>query len=450
MDVDARTTGSRSTVATGPLNIHPNNPRYFADGSGKVIYLAGSNWGLELQDDAWDIVHTFDYRAYLDFLVAYNHNLIRLWVVEHTRSDQGPSEAIAHPMPYARSNVCCANDGGNKFDLDRWDEAFFIRLRERVIAARDRGIYVSLMLFQGVSIWDHQGQRHQFGHPFHVNNNVNGVDGDLNGDGHLYGIHSLVDPGITARQEAYVRQVIDAVNDLDNVLYEIANEDRFGSLAWHEHMIGVVKSYEGTKPKQHPVGMTKRPTHHDSELFASLADWVSPTTRDILTDPPVSDGSKVVVYDTDHGNPRTRDAKFPWRSFLRGNNTLVLDWDLIKDLGSSSGFDGIRRAMGDTRAYADKMNLTAAAPSDSVSHCSTRYVLRNPGVEYLAYQPESGPFSVALEAGTYDYEWFDPSASSVRGAGRIVTEGKSECFGPPFDGPAVLYLRIMANATELQ
>ena len=29
---------------------------------------------------------------------------------------------------------------------------------------------------------------------------------------------------ITALQEAYVRKVVDTVNDLDNVLYEISNE----------------------------------------------------------------------------------------------------------------------------------------------------------------------------------------------------------------------------------
>jgi len=38
--------------------------------------------------------------------------------------------------------------------------------------------------------------------------------------------HSLLDPTVIALQEAYVRQVVDAVNDLDNVLYEISNESR--------------------------------------------------------------------------------------------------------------------------------------------------------------------------------------------------------------------------------
>jgi len=39
--------------ARGPLHVHPRNPRYVADGTGKAIYLTGSHMGWELQDDAW-------------------------------------------------------------------------------------------------------------------------------------------------------------------------------------------------------------------------------------------------------------------------------------------------------------------------------------------------------------------------------------------------------------
>ena len=37
-------------------------------------------------------------------------------------------------------------------------------------------------------------------------------------------------PAVTALQEAYVRNVIDTVNDLDNVLYDICNEVPSGDL----------------------------------------------------------------------------------------------------------------------------------------------------------------------------------------------------------------------------
>jgi hypothetical protein len=36
--------------ARGPLRIHPSNPRYFTDGSGKAIYLTGSHTWNNLQD----------------------------------------------------------------------------------------------------------------------------------------------------------------------------------------------------------------------------------------------------------------------------------------------------------------------------------------------------------------------------------------------------------------
>lgn len=37
--------GDERMQARGPLKVHPTNPRYFTDGSGKAVYLAGShNW----------------------------------------------------------------------------------------------------------------------------------------------------------------------------------------------------------------------------------------------------------------------------------------------------------------------------------------------------------------------------------------------------------------------
>ena len=84
------------------------------------------------------------------------------------------------------------------------------------------------------------------------------MDGDVNHDNSGSDTHTLVNPAVTAYQEAYVRKVIDTVNDLDNVLYEISNESPDNSLAWQYHMIDYVKAYEATKAKQHPVGMTGR------------------------------------------------------------------------------------------------------------------------------------------------------------------------------------------------
>jgi formyltetrahydrofolate synthetase len=145
-----------------------------------------------------------------------------------------------------------------------------------VIAARDRGIYVGIMLFEG---WYLRGSPTSFQyHPFHGSNNVNGINGDANGNGEGEETHTLQVQAVVDLQKAYVRKVIDTVNDLDNVLYEIANESAVkGSTQWQYELIKYIKTYQATKPKQHPVGMTCQAwslsADHKS-LWNSPADWV--------------------------------------------------------------------------------------------------------------------------------------------------------------------------------
>jgi len=126
-----------ATPATGPLRVSTVNPRYFADSSGKAVYLTGSHTWRNVQDSA----NVPDFTAYLDFLKKYGHNYTRLWV--HRGSPGGPALT---PTIYARTGPGTALDGGPKYDLTKFDQAFFDQLRARCIAARDRGIYVQVML----------------------------------------------------------------------------------------------------------------------------------------------------------------------------------------------------------------------------------------------------------------------------------------------------------------
>ena len=95
----------------------------------------------------------FDYPGWLDFLASHGHNFIRLWTWEQPHSfDNDPSTLLYFaPFPWPRTGPGLASDGKPTFDLSQLDPAYFDRMRARVIAARDRGIYVSVMLFDG---WD--------------------------------------------------------------------------------------------------------------------------------------------------------------------------------------------------------------------------------------------------------------------------------------------------------
>ncbi len=430
----------------GPLSLCADNPRYFADATGKPVYLAGAHDGWELQDYAWGDQNPgvlFDWPGFLDFQAEYNHNVIRMWVVEHTKINDADPD-LTEPMPYRRvTDNGQANDGGRKFDLNHFDQTFFDRLRSRVTEARERGIYVIVMLFQGWSIEDKGGRVNPWPyHPFHAANNVNGVDGDLNGDGKGSEVHTWLgeDHTITRRQREYVRRVVNAVADLDNVLYEIANESSAYSTEWQCRMIDYIRQYEAAKPKQHPIGMTfQHQGGSNAALFESPADWVSPNREGGYRDnPPPADGRKVVLSDTDHlFGAGCKDYHWVWKTFCRGHNVLYMDmWTVERD---DPERERVRRAIGDTRRFAERLDLRRTVPRPDLS--STGFCLAEPGRAYLVYIPEGGAATVDLSdaQGEFSVEWFSPVTGDTTLA-PPVRGGTERAFTAPFDGAAGVYV----------
>jgi hypothetical protein len=445
--------------ASGPLRVLPTNPRYFTDGSGKAIYLSGShNWN-NFEDTGHrrlpqtDPPAVFDYTAYLDFLEAHHHNFFRLWRWESPKwtDDEPAGVGYSRPHPWLRTGPGVAADGKPKFDLTRFDPEYFGRMRSRIQMARDRGIYVSIMLFEGFELQFYDAWKC---HPFGRDNNINGIDGDANGDGRGPEFNTLVASPMGRRvlelQEAYIRQIADTVNDLDNVLYEVCNEAGAYSADWQYHVIRYVKQYEAGKPKQHPVGMTFMYKGGTNEaLFNSPADWISPNPGDAQAsyqdNPPSQYLGKVIVNDTDHLCGHTcGDAVWVWKSFCRGLNVLLME-ELTP---SPTWHDSAREAMGQTRLYAEKINLAEMTPHDDLA--SVRYCLAKPGFEYLVFQPGyRGEFTVDLRdgPGPYAVEWFSVNSGKTV-AGQPVRGGARTIFSTPFGGPAVLYLKSGGGAAR--
>lgn len=440
--------------AAGPLRPLASNPRWFADPSGRAHVLVGSHTWQNLQDNGLiargaigDPPPVFDYPGYLATLERFGHNFIRLWRWETTRwTDKFTGNEVKHaaPHPWVRSGPGLATDGKPKFDLTRFHQQYFDRLRSRIDAARQRGIYVSVMLFEG---WQHQFSDAWQAHPFHAPNNVNGVEADFDGDGQGKEFNQLTptDAGrrVLELQRAYVRRVIDTVNDLDNVLYEIANEAGSYSTAWQYAMINYIKAYQAGKPKQHPVGMTfQYRGGTNAALNESPADWISPnpgdSTRSYVTNPCADCSGKVVVSDTDHLWGHTGgDNLWVWKTFTRGLNPILME----EMLPSPTWQDSARMAMGQVRRFADRMNLAAMTPQEKLA--TTRYCLAAPGSEYLVFQHDKGEFTVDLKTarGELTAEWFDLTRNLALPA-PPVRGGDVRTFTTPFPGPAALHLKI--------
>jgi len=434
-------------VPIGPLRTHPTNPRYFTDESGRAIYLTGSHTWNNLQDmGPGDPPEAFDFHAYLDFLDRYHHNFIRLWCWEQVAAWAIERRVVAvAPHPWARTGPGAALDGKPKFDLTILNPVYFERLRQRVEAAAARGVYVSVMLFEGWALWHIEWASH----PFHRANNVNGIDGDPDRDGRGLETHTLNLPDVARLQETYVRKVIDTIGDLDNVLYEIANESGTYSIEWQYHMIRLVKSIEETKPKQHPVGMTfvfprgpTAPPGSNQALFDSPADWISPSGNEYLDNPPPpADGAKVILNDTDHLWGIGGTVDWAWKSFCRGMHPIFMDPydDELERMGSPDQWDPLRQSLGQTLFLAERMDLASMTPQGGLA--STGYCLADPDSEYVVYLPAGGEVTVNLAAiaGVVETEWLHPVDGTTT-SGAIVKGGTQRTFQAPSGGAIVLHL----------
>ena len=450
------TNRGRRQPATGPLRVHPENPRYFTDGRGQAVRLAGHQIFCDVQDNSFSKKLTYenkqalDWAWYLDFAAARNLNFLRNWIIWSTGSGVVDPARTASPMMYRRTGPGRAADGLPKFDLRRFNQAFFDRLRQRMQQAGKRGLYVSLMLFEPYGFGPGENSLWK-GNVFNKSNNINGID--VNTDGNDWGTEFFYtkDPTVRTLQYAYVDKVIDTVNDLDNVLYEVANE--VYAPEWQYDIIRHIHKYEAAKPKQHlvymsPGGRTANGKWTDvapAELRNGPADCIGiklAPRATFLTNPPVANPAKPVLWDNDHGMARLDPCphSMPWQAFTRGYHFVLYDKPFKAPAKENAEWDRTRFNIGATVAYAKRFrDLSRMNPHGELS--STRYCLANPGSEYLVYLPTGGKVTVDLSVvqGMVVVEWFNPTAGKPIRAETIRGGGRQD-FIPPFPGDAVLYL----------
>ena len=148
--------------------------------------------------------------------------------------------------PWVRSDTPGYANGGNKFDLARFSESYFARLRDFVAQAGRRGIVVELVLF--CPMYDDSQWKLS---PMNAANNVNGVGGVRRTD--VYTLEAS--GGLLAVQERLVRKIVAELRDCDNLYYEICNEPYFGGVtgAWQERIAGVLLDAEKGLPARHLI-----------------------------------------------------------------------------------------------------------------------------------------------------------------------------------------------------
>jgi hypothetical protein len=234
--------------AETPLALHAINPHYFQwRGRPTILITSGEHYGAVMNLD-------FDYRKYLDTLAADGMNYTRVFSGAYvepegafniTRNTLAPRPG-RFVAPWPRSSQPGYANGGNKFDLARWDEAYFARLKDFIAYAAKRNVVVELTLFCPM----YEEMQWTLS-PMNAANNVNGIGRVVRTDVYTLDKHG----GLLAVQEALTRKIVTELNGFDNLFFEICNEPYFGgvTIPWQHHIADVIVGTERGLPAKHLI-----------------------------------------------------------------------------------------------------------------------------------------------------------------------------------------------------
>jgi len=461
------------------------------------ILLFGSQTWDDLQDqDTSASPAAFNFTNYIAFLKSHNHNATILWhkdIPQFCNWGAGGTWRIADSgFPWARSATTGASDGGNKWDLSTFNQSYFDRTRARALQLYGSGLYAVVELFDGLGLTVNRCGNSSptgDGFPFTGVNNINSVDDGYTSGAQGEGSMTMTSlNSINTFQDAYIRKIIDTLNDVPNVIWEISEEAPTGSTFWQNHVISVIQSYEATKPFQHQVLYPTLNVNspNDPSLYNSAANMVAPLGATSIGNYHVVQVSgcgtgapacKTILNDSDHSyfglwqETNQQNRNFLWENVTRGASVMFMDpyaifagasnpnWTNRNNCitpvngvctgGVDTRYDNFRDNFGYAANLVNSRVLNLAAMSASTSLCSTTYCLANnanASFEFIVYAPSGGAFTVNLSnqsAHNILVQWLDP-ANGAYTAGTTIQGGSStQSFTPPWGSArdAILYLQ---------
>jgi hypothetical protein len=446
--VRAQAAGAAPAAQT--LRLHPDNPRYFLfRGKPTVVITSGEHYGAVLNLD-------FDYRRYFDTLQADGLNGTRIFsgTYVETGGNFGIAANTLDPAkgrfisPWARSTTDGYADGGGRFDLTRFDEAYVTRLRDVLKEASARGIIVELVLFCPLyedSMWAVS--------PMNPVNNVNGFGPTRRED-----VLTLDKSGaLLAVQDAVARHLVAAVAGFDNVYLEICNEPYATKVPedWQRHMTTVVADAVATLPQ--PVLLSQNVSNRgqrvvDPHPAISIFNFHYATPPDTIAE---NAHLRRLIGDNETGFRGTADLAYRtegWDFVLAGGglyNNLDYSFTVGQEDGTfafpstqpGGGGVALRAQLGFLRRFIDRFDLVHLQPKPGlvvggVPAGGSVQVLADADDAYAVYlrrQAAAGTFSarwtgvlVPPAAGTYQLHVTSNDGARITAGGRVVFEDWSD------------------------
>jgi hypothetical protein len=440
-----------------PISLHPDNAHYFLfHGKPTVLLTSAEHYGAVLNSD-------FNYSKYLDALHAKGFNLTRIFTGVYMEDPQsfgirGNSMAPKEGKllcPWARSDAPGYANGGAKFDLNQWDDAYFQRLKDFCHQADERGIAVEVSLFCPYyedGMWNIS--------PINARNNVNGV-----GDVSRLEALTMKHPELVAVEDAMVRKIVSELKDCANVYYEICNEPYFGgvTLEWQHHIAETITKTEADYPAHHLIAQNianGSQKIEDPDPLVSLFNFH-------YANPPVTIAEnwglkKAIGFDESgfrgiHDEPYRTEA---WEFLLAGGseyNMLDYSFTVGHEDGSfpvpegqpGGGGASLQKQFGILRQFIHGFDFLKMAPDSSVvaggiPEGVKAYALSEPGKAYALYvKGETGvSLTLSLPAGRYEAEWVNTKTGAVEKPETFDHAGGTHLIvSPPYEEDIALRIR---------
>jgi hypothetical protein len=405
--------GPTAAALPAPLSLHPENPRYFLfRGKPTLLVTSGEHYGAVLN-------RAFDYSRYLETLAAdgLNHTRTFSGVYREVPGSFGITDNTLAPTPghylapWARSDQPGESDGGNRFDLERWDEAYFTRLRELLGEASRRGVVVELNLFcpfYEESMWAAS--------PMNARNNANGIGAVPRQE-----VYTLRHPELTRIQEAVTRKIVSELNGFDNLYYEVANEPYFGGITqeWQDHVAAVIAETEKGLPHRHLVSMNianGRARVESPNPLVSIFNFHYATPPDVVA---MNAHLRGVIGENETGFRGKDDVLYRtegWAFLLAGGglyNNLDYsftpafpDGTFLDYASPGGGSPTLRRQLGMLKRFLERFDFVRMAPDPAVLAETPKgllgFALAEPGRQYAVYlhEPVGGRGFAARWTGT--------------------------------------------------
>ena len=455
--------GVAAVARAAPLQTDPVNSHYFQfRGEPTVLVGSSEHYGAVLNAD-------FDYVQYLNTIQADGLNATRIFtgayielpgrfapefdleIVDNVLAPK-PGSFLA---PWAR-NPSASGDGPGKFDLTRWDDAYFRRLIDFVKEAGKRGIVVEVSLFS-----DYYSEWLWGVSPLNVRNNINSI-GALPVDKVL----TMEDERLVTAQDAMVRRIIEALRDFDNVYYEICNEpdEARVSIGWQRHVAEVVSDTEAASKVHHLIAQEfPEGTGEIGEVVPQASLYVFHYLR-VPAPMRLNYSRNMPLGVNENGMDGIGDAPYriqAWQTLLSGGALSIgLDYSFTVDhpeggyvLPASQpggGSSTLRKQLGILRSFMQGMNFLQMSPNTSAIQSklpsgTSVNILADDGEEYAIYihRGRAVPFknlhifqydvdsamrktSIALKLspGPYRAQWISTKTGRVEKEAYVVVDQK--------------------------